>query len=152
MRPTVRRALPALLLALPATGCYEYLPLGAAPRPEALPVRVTLASSGTARVAAAFGPFIGTLDGTLDAASPADSVRLVVYATYHQTGFRTDVPGVPVTLAAGDVTETRHRRLNVAKTTVLSVVLGATVLSLPELVRRAGGGGGTSTGPGPVQP
>lgn len=152
MRPTARRAFPAALLLLASTGCYDYLALGAAPTPEALPVRVTLAPGGTARVESAFGPYIVTLDGTLAGPWPADSMRLVVFATYHQAGDRSDIQGVPVTLAAGDVAMARHRKLNVIKTSVLAIAAGAALAALPNAIRNAGGGGGTAGPPPTTQP
>ena len=142
----------ALVLTLATTGCYDHLAIRPGPQPADLPVRVALTPSGTARVGDAFGPFIVGLEATLQGPWPADSLRLRVFATRHQTGFRTDITGVPVTLAAADVQSAEHRKLNPLKTGMLSVALAVALGSLPTLIQNAGGGGGTGGPGGPPQP
>lgn len=142
----------ALLAMAAASGCYDYLAVQPGPQPASLPLRVTLAPGGTARVTEAFGPFITALDATLEGPWPADSMRLRVFATRHQTGLRTDIPGVPVTLAAADVASAQRRKLNPLRTGMLSVAIGVALVSLPSLIQNAGGGGGSGPPSGPPQP
>ncbi|MCU0623086.1 MAG: hypothetical protein MUF53_04380 [Gemmatimonadaceae bacterium] len=141
-----------LALAPVCTGCYDYLPMQGAPQPAAAAVRVMLSASGTARVNEAFGPFIVALDGTLDGPWPADSLRLRVFATRHQTGFRTDVPGTAVTLPAADIAGAERRKLNPLKSGMLGLAIGAALVSLPTIIQNAGGGGGSGPPSGPPQP
>lgn len=151
MTPLLRRvAVPLALLG--TTGCYDYFAIQGAPQPAATAVRVSLSPSGTTRVTEAFGPFIVALDGTLDGPWPADSLRLRVYATRHQTGFRTDLPGTAVTLAAADVGGAERRKLNPLKSGMLGVAIGAVLVALPTIIQNAGGGGGSGPPSGPPQP
>jgi hypothetical protein len=149
----LRRAVLGMVV-LTQAACYDYLAVPSGqPAPAAMAVRVQLAPSGTARVVPALGPFIVSLDGTLDGPWPSDSLRVRVFATRHETGFRTDyAAGLPVTVAASDVQEARMRKLNPLKTGMLVVALGVGLGSMPALIQRSGGGGGTVVGPPPAQP
>jgi hypothetical protein len=161
----MRRAAAALsvcALAVSQTACYDYLAMpSASPTPAGAPpptrapsaVRVALTPSGTARVVPSLGPYQVLLDGTLDGTWPADSLRLRVYASRHEAGFRADHPaGVPIVLAAADVQGMTQRKLNPVKTGMLGILIGAGLVSLPTLIQRAGGGGGTNVEPPPAQP
>lgn len=143
-------ALPFLAVVLAA--CYDYRAVTPGPQPAAMPIRVALAAGGTTRVEPAFGPFIVGLEGTLEGPWPADSLRLRVFATKHQTGFRSDLTGVPLTLPASDVQLVERRLLNRMKTGMLSAAIGVVLIAMPAVIQNAGGGGGSSTGSGPVQP
>lgn len=152
-----RRAVVAVagVLAVSQAACYDYLamPAAGAPRPADLPVRVTLLAGGTARVAEALGPYQVMLDGTLQGDWPGDSLRLRVFASRHEAGYRADHPTGPlVVLAASDVQGVLRRKLNPIKTGLLGTVLAVGIGSLPTVVQRAGGGGGRSSEPPPSPP
>lgn len=142
----------ALAGALLAGGCYDYLAVTPGPQPADLPARVTLTPAGTTRVTEAFGPYIVGLEATLQGPWPADSLRVRVFATRHQTGFRTDVAGVPMVLARAEVDGVQHRKLNKLRTGVLAGLLGVGIISFPSIIQNAGGGGGTGGPSGPPQP
>lgn len=151
MIPFLRRVV-VLGLAVAGTGCHDYLAIQGAPQPLASRIRATLTQRGTARVADAFGPYIVGLEGTLEGPWPADTLRLRVFVTRHEAGFRSDVQGVPVTLPATDVATTDRRKLNPIRTAMLGVTIGAVLVALPTLVQNAGGGGGSGGPSGPPQP
>lgn len=151
MIPSFRR-LVVLALAVANTGCYDYLAVQGAPQPLATRIRASLNERGTARVTEAFGPYIVGIEGTLEGPWPADTLRLRVFATRHEAGFRADVQGVSVRLPATDVATTDRRMLSPIRTAMLGVAIGATLVALPTLVQNAGGGGGTGGPSGPPQP
>lgn len=141
--------------ALPATGCYRYAALPPDAPARDLDVRVSLTAAGTQQVAGEFGPYIRQLNGRLDGEWPSDSLRLRVYATRHESGFRTDFPaGRPIVLPTAAVAGVERRSLDKVRTGLVGAAVATVLVALPRYIQNAGssgGGGGGGTTP-PPQP
>lgn len=155
--PSFRPAVACATAAALSIGCFDFVAMPAsAPTPAAAgakppSVRIALSPSGTEKVRDALGPFIVTVEGTLNGAWPGDSVPVQVYTSFHQTGYRAAVPGQTFVLRRDDITSIERKQLNVFRTAMAGLLIGGAMIAVPAAVQATGGGSGT-TGGGNPQP
>jgi predicted short-subunit dehydrogenase-like oxidoreductase (DUF2520 family) len=139
------------VLIAPLAGCYQYVAIGTAVRPDTASgtraVHLELTAAGTEAVATTLGRDITSLSGRQQP-SRGDTIVVKVSRTWHRSGYDESRLGDVVRLLPSHVEVAAERRLSVLRTVLLGAAVGGGLAILPGLVTRSGSAGGDPGGGG----
>src|SRR5919108_2382244 len=146
-----RVIMPALLLVTLLAGCHRYEPVTAATVARGSSVAVSLTDYGTANLGRLLGMGVGTIEGSLLAASDS-SYTLSVQLVRQRNGVETPWRGEQVTIPRSDVAEIRQRRFARGRSALATLAVIAAAGGAVDTFIGTGSGGqppGGDPGPGP---
>jgi hypothetical protein len=139
--------LTAALLATLVAGCHRYEPVTAATVARGSNVAVSLTDYGTANLGRLLGMGVGTIEGSLLAASDS-AYTLSVQLVRQRNGVETFWQGEHVAIPRVDVAEIRQRRLSRGKSALATVAVIAAAVGAVEAFIGTGSGSPPPGGPG----